>query len=62
MKGTNLEQLMMSYQKQVNSIVNKTSFVTKKPLLSHLMKEIRKHRPRGKAYLRMIDTEYPRNS
>lgn len=62
MKGTTLEQLIMSYQKQVSHIVNKTRSVSKEPWLSLLEKNLIKYRPRGKAYIKLVKLEYPRNS
>lgn len=62
MKGTTLEQLIMSYQKQVSHIVNKTSSVSKEHWLSLLEKNLIKYRPRGKAYIKLVKLEYPLNT
>lgn len=62
MKGTKLENLIVSYQKQVLHIVDKTSFASKEPLLSLLEKNLIKYQPRGKAYIKLVKLEYRRNS
>lgn len=61
MKGTTLSNLIMSYQKQVISIVSKTGSVTKEPLLTLIAKNSKMCRPRGKAFLRIVRNRNSRN-
>lgn len=57
MKGTTLADLSKAYCHQIVSIVNKYTNDGIDSNVSLLLKEANKHRPRGKAYERLMKIE-----